>query len=135
MDPTSVSSLTRINHEVLNENKVTNFMKQNPSSETDSRSASQEILHPLWKPNVHLRFHNSGPCSEPAESNPHPYTLFYDINFNINLLSTNTIKQLTVVHLIEKVPSSLNQRFITMFTTSCHWDPFLRQLNPIHTVK
>jgi hypothetical protein len=32
-------------------------MKQNPSSEADSRSDSQKILLPLWNPKVHCCVH------------------------------------------------------------------------------
>jgi len=34
-------------------------MEQNPSCETNSHSASQEILHSLWNPKFHYRVHNS----------------------------------------------------------------------------
>jgi hypothetical protein len=40
---------------------MSNYMEQNPSSDANSRSASQEISHLLWNPKVHCHVHKSTP--------------------------------------------------------------------------
>jgi len=57
-------------------------MQQSPSRETKSSSASQEIPHILWKPNVHYRVHKTHP---PVPILSHMNSIYF--NFNIILPS------------------------------------------------
>jgi hypothetical protein len=48
-------------HREINEHELSNSMRQNPSSEANSRSTNHEIPHPLWNLKVHYRVYNSPP--------------------------------------------------------------------------
>jgi hypothetical protein len=51
-------------------------MEQSPS-ETEFRSAGQEIPRLLWNPNLRYRVDKSGLCSEPDESSSHDHIILF----------------------------------------------------------
>jgi hypothetical protein len=63
-------------------------MKQNPSWEADSHSASQEIPSFIWNPTVQYRVHKIPPPA-PNLSHMNPVHNLFQINFNIIFPSTS----------------------------------------------
>jgi hypothetical protein len=67
---------------------VTNSMEQSPSWKANMSSASTEISHILWIPNVHCRIHNSPPpasIQDQIDLFHVPTSHFSKIHFNIIL--------------------------------------------------
>ena len=70
-------------------NELTSSMEQSPFWEANRFSASQEIPHILWNPNVHYRIHKSPPpIPTPSQINQvhGPSSHFLKIHFNSILI-------------------------------------------------
>jgi hypothetical protein len=49
-------------------------------------------------------------------------------------MSRVLLEKLIVAELVNKFLTFGTQRYITVFTTACHWSPVLSQMNTVHTL-